>query len=108
MDWLLVDTYLYNFSLKCRSLSHSVLRATFADCISSHFPGFHITATDASKDTNKTSIAAVDLTAETFQSYLVHHMNSVFTAEVLAIELGVRLAGGGNCLILSDSKASTY
>ena len=102
----LIEIYLADFPFQCRFLTHSVLLAAFADCISSHFPGFHIIATDTSKDTNKTSIAAVNLTTGTSQAYWVHHMNSVFTAEALAIELGVGLAGGSNYLVLSDSMSA--
>lgn len=103
-DW--VDIHVNDFPFQCRSLAPDVLRAAFNDCISCHFSDYHIIATDASKDSAKTSIAAVDMSQDVGTARLVHHLNSVFTAEVLAIELGVGLTTGGYCLIVTDSKSA--
>lgn len=46
-------------------------------------------ATDASKNEFKTSIAADNITENTYSSHLIHRLNSVFTAEALAINLAI-------------------
>jgi ribonuclease HI len=55
---------------------------------------------------NKTAIAAYNCTNEEGSAMLVNHINSIFTAEAMAIILGVkRFASSGKNLIISDSKS---
>lgn len=55
----------------------------------SSLPSCSVFATDASKDANKTSIAAIDCRRDSAHAGLVPHQNSVFTAEALAIQLAL-------------------
>ena len=52
-------------------------------------PLFTTFATDASKDTEKTAIVAVDVGHSTSIVSLIPHLNFVFTVEALAINLAL-------------------
>lgn len=87
----------------------SILRRAVLDCLSHHFSSFHLISTDTSKDDNKISIAAMDLTKVVAWAYLVYHLNLVFTVVIFALQLGVEMApGGGNSLFLTDSMSALH
>ena len=56
---------------------------------------------------NKTAIAAINVTFHISKAYIVHHLSSVFTAEVLALDLGIQsFVYSGKYLILTENKSS--
>lgn len=78
--------------------------ASFSAILNERFAGFTLIATDASKDAQRTSIAAVMGTGGEGAAALVHHANSVFSAEALAIAFGIQTyASQGRCVVFSDS-----
>ena len=63
--------------------------------IADHHTSSYIIATDASK----TAIGVINITTNIHAACLVHHVNSVFTAEAFAIHLALmQLLSAGNAL----------
>ena len=103
----LVDIIDDHLPFQTKQLPSTTIQHYFSDHLSLHYSGYQVIATDASKDENKTSIAAINVTSHSSKAYIVHHLNSVFTAEVLALDLGIQsFVHSGNYLILTDSKSS--
>ncbi|GBO44246.1 hypothetical protein AVEN_34140-1 [Araneus ventricosus] len=86
--------------LKCLQL---VISSDFIECIQRFFPNHFIIATDGSKSHCHTSIAGFSCLQQF--CYRIHPLNSVFTAEVLAIcqALDELVIPETDILILSDS-----
>ena len=79
----------------------------FYEHLSLHYSGYQVIATNASKDENKTSIAGINATTHISKAYIIHHLNSVFPAEVLALNLDTQsFIHSGNHLVSTDSKSS--
>ena len=90
----------------------SLLPEVIQTCFESYLQDFPsascIIATDASKDASKTAIAAINLTDHIHLAYLIHHLNSVFTADVLAIDLTLTkvLTKSQKYIIITESKSA--
>lgn len=63
---------------------------------------------DASQNIYKTSIAVVNIIENTSSAYLIHNLNSIFTAKVLVLNLGIQcfLIHSNNYIILLGSKSA--
>ncbi|GBM42899.1 hypothetical protein AVEN_240831-1 [Araneus ventricosus] len=99
----LCEIFLKDFRFQSKELPVSIIATSFTECIQSFFPNHFIIATDGSKSHCYTSIAGLS-NIQQF-SYRIHPLNSVFTAEVLAIcqALDELAVPEKDILILSDS-----
>ncbi|GBN70634.1 hypothetical protein AVEN_91907-1, partial [Araneus ventricosus] len=99
----LCEIFLQDFRFQSKEIPVSIITTSFTECIQSFFPNHFIIATDGSKSHCYTSIAGLS-NIQQF-SYRIHPLNSVFTAEVLAIyqALDELTVPEKDILILSDS-----
>lgn len=91
------------FSFQNKALAKNLIGFLFEDVIRTNFSNFFIMATDASKSHRTTSIAGISKT-NSF-AYRIHPINSIFSAEALAMcqALDDLPNGEENILILTDS-----
>ncbi|GIY77099.1 RNase H domain-containing protein [Caerostris extrusa] len=99
----LCEIFLQKFRFQNRENPVSLIVNDFSDCINRFFSDHYIIATDASKSHVSTSIAGISCN-QSF-SYRINPINSVFTAEVLAICVAIDELAivDKDILILSDS-----
>ncbi|GBN98982.1 hypothetical protein AVEN_48471-1, partial [Araneus ventricosus] len=97
------EIFLNDFYFQNKDLPSSIISSDFLDCIQRLFPNHFIIATDGSKSHCHTSIAGFSYLQQF--CYRIHPLNSVFTAEVLAICLALDelVIPEKDILILSDS-----
>ncbi|GBN85177.1 hypothetical protein AVEN_187297-1 [Araneus ventricosus] len=97
------EIFLKDFYFQNKELPSSIISSDFIECIQRFFPNHFIIATDGSKSHCHTSIAGFSCLQQF--CYRIHHLNSVFTAEVLAIcqALDELVIPEKDILILSDS-----
>ncbi|GBN51028.1 RNA-directed DNA polymerase from mobile element jockey [Araneus ventricosus] len=97
------EIFLKDFYFQNKELPSSIISSDFIDCIQRLFPNHFIIATDGSKSHCRTSIAGFSCLQQF--CYRIHPLNSVFTAEVLAIcqALDELVIPEKDILILSDS-----
>lgn len=89
-----------------RSLPPHYIQSAFNEILNL-YQNMAIIATDASQDSIKTSIAAVNVTDNTSKAHIVHRLNSVFTAEALAIDMAItKYKNKGDLIIPTDSKST--
>ncbi|GBM97481.1 hypothetical protein AVEN_103892-1 [Araneus ventricosus] len=97
------EIHLSDFSFQNKAHPVFLIKDLFEEAVSEKFYDYHIIATDASKSHSFTSIAGIS-NLHSFV-YRIHPINSIFTAEALAIcqaldELSVT---DKNLLLLTDS-----
>ncbi|GBL72004.1 hypothetical protein AVEN_272215-1 [Araneus ventricosus] len=97
------EIHLSDFSFQNKDHPVFLIKDLFEEAVSNEFYDYHIIATDASKSRSFTSIAGIS-NLQSFV-YRIHPINSIFTAEALAIcqaldELSVT---DKNLLLLTDS-----
>ncbi|GBN64540.1 RNA-directed DNA polymerase from mobile element jockey [Araneus ventricosus] len=99
----LCEIFLKEFLFQSKETPVSIIVTSFTECIQNLFPNHYIIATDGSKSHCYTSIAGLSKIQQF--SYRIHSLNSVFTAEVLAIcqALDELAVPEKDILILSDS-----
>ncbi|GBM78737.1 hypothetical protein AVEN_244409-1 [Araneus ventricosus] len=99
----LCEIFLKDFQFQSKETPVSIIVTSFTECIQNLFPNHYIIATDGSKSHCYTSIAGLSKIQQF--SYRIHSLNSVFTAEVLAIcqALDELAVPEKDILILSDS-----
>ncbi|GIX78511.1 hypothetical protein CEXT_182251 [Caerostris extrusa] len=99
----LCEIFLQKFRFQNKENPVSLIVNDFSDCINRFFSDHYIIATDASKSHVSTSIAGISCN-QSF-SYRINPINSVFTAEVLAICVAIDELAivDKDILILSDS-----
>ncbi|GBN22504.1 RNA-directed DNA polymerase from mobile element jockey [Araneus ventricosus] len=97
------EIFLKDFYFPNKELPSSLISSDFNECIQIFFPNHFIIATDGSKSHCHTSIAGFSCLQQF--CYRIHPLNSVFTAEVLAIcqALDELVIPETDILILSDS-----
>ncbi|GBL95779.1 hypothetical protein AVEN_708-1 [Araneus ventricosus] len=97
------EIFLNDFYFQNKELPSSIISSDFIDCIQRLFPNHFIITTDGSKSHCHTSIAGFSCLQQF--CYCIHPLNSVFTAEVLAIckALDELVIPEKDILILSDS-----
>ncbi|GIY57070.1 RNase H domain-containing protein [Caerostris extrusa] len=102
-DPSLCEIFLQKFRFQNKENPVSLIVNDFSDCINRFFSDHYIIATDASKSHVSTSIAGISCN-QSF-SYRINPINSVFTAEVLAICVAIDELAivDKDILILSDS-----
>ncbi|GBO38763.1 hypothetical protein AVEN_252275-1 [Araneus ventricosus] len=97
------EIFLSDFSFQNKAHPAFLIKGLFEEVVYEEFQDYHIIATDASKSHSLTSIAGIS-NLQSFV-YRIHPINSIFTAEALAIwqaldELSVT---DKNLLLLTDS-----
>ncbi|GBL96489.1 hypothetical protein AVEN_229936-1 [Araneus ventricosus] len=99
----LCEIFLKDFRFQSKEIPVSIIATSFTECIQNFSPNHFIITTDGSKSHCYTSIAGLS-NIQQF-SYRIHPLNSVFTAEVLAIcqALDELAVPEKDILILSDS-----
>ncbi|GBM57851.1 RNA-directed DNA polymerase from mobile element jockey [Araneus ventricosus] len=99
----LCEIFLKEFQFQSKETPVSIIVTSFTECIQNLFPNHYIIATDGSKSHCYTSIAGLSKIQQF--SYRIHSLNSVFTAEALAIcqALDELAVPEKDILILSDS-----
>ncbi|GBM16550.1 Laminin subunit alpha-1 [Araneus ventricosus] len=97
------EIFLKDIYFQNKELPSSIISSDFIECIQRFFPNHFIISTDASKSHCYTSIAGFSCLQQF--CYRIHPLNSVFTAEVLAIcqALDELVVPEKDILILSDS-----
>ncbi|GBN84646.1 hypothetical protein AVEN_30348-1 [Araneus ventricosus] len=97
------EIFLEDFYFQNKEPPSSIISSDFIECIQTFFPNHFIIATDGSKSHCYTSIAGFSCLQQF--CYRIHPLNSVFTAEVLAIcqALDELVVPEKDILILSDS-----
>ncbi|GBL88786.1 hypothetical protein AVEN_158915-1 [Araneus ventricosus] len=103
VDALIFKCLQLDFYFQNKELPPSIISSDSIECIQSFFPNHFIIATDGSKSHCYTSIAGFSYLQQF--CYRIHPLNSVFTAEVLAIcqALDELVVPEKDILILSDS-----
>ncbi|GBN05477.1 hypothetical protein AVEN_240468-1 [Araneus ventricosus] len=97
------EIFLKDFYFQNKELPSSIISSDFIECIQRFFPNHFIIATDGSKSHCHTSIAGFSCLQQF--CYRIHPLNSLLTAEVLAIcqALDELILPETDILILSDS-----
>ncbi|GBM50149.1 hypothetical protein AVEN_50047-1, partial [Araneus ventricosus] len=95
--------HLQSFLFQDKSLPKTTIEYLFEDTIQTNFSNFFLIATDASKSQQITSIAGTSI-ANSF-AYRLQHINSIFSAETLALcqALDELPNGENNLLLLTDN-----
>ncbi|GBM00076.1 RNA-directed DNA polymerase from mobile element jockey [Araneus ventricosus] len=97
-----------DFDFQQKSLVSDVTKHQFSE-FRSHLPSdMIILASDASKSTNATAIAAVNFSTKVIFKGSIHNINSVFTGEGLALALAISkfTCEFQDYMILTDSKSN--
>lgn len=97
-------SYFYDkYPFQDKSLAPEALKQLFAQHLDT-YKNWHIIATDASKSPSRTGIGIWDNTRDCGWSWELNHLNSIFTAEALALWKALQYTPScGKLLLLSDS-----